>query len=92
MLQEVRRGNEFGVIYSLAFSRGGNWLACTSDSNFVHVFASLPTKEEVPLLLARKHKGTNHRRRFTPTPSPNYTFSENCSHFLMQSTATATTT
>jgi len=40
MLQEVRRGNEYGVIYSLSFSRGGNWLSCTSDSNIVHVFAS----------------------------------------------------
>lgn len=43
LLQEVRRGNEYGMIYSLSFSRAGNWLCCTSDSNIVHVFASTPS-------------------------------------------------
>lgn len=43
LLQEVRRGNEYGMIYSLSFSRAGNWLCCTSDSNIVHVFASVPS-------------------------------------------------
>lgn len=41
LLQELRRGNEYAQIYSLSFSRGGNWLSCTSDSNNVHVFASI---------------------------------------------------
>jgi WD repeat-containing protein 45 len=50
LLQEVRRGNEYGMIYSLAFSRAGNWLSCTSDSNIVHFFACLPTPETVSLL------------------------------------------
>lgn len=45
LLQEVRRGNEFGMIYSLNYSRGGNWLCCTSDSDVVHVFASIPNPE-----------------------------------------------
>jgi len=40
LLQEVRRGNEYGTIYSMCFSRGGNWLSCSSDSNIIHVFAS----------------------------------------------------
>jgi WD40 repeat protein len=43
LLQEVRRGNEYGMIYSLSFSRTGSWLCCTSDSNIVHFFASLPS-------------------------------------------------
>jgi hypothetical protein len=47
MLQEVRRGNEYGQIYSLSFSRGGNWLVCTSDSNIVHIFAALLTPQNV---------------------------------------------
>ena len=47
MLQEVRRGNEFATIYSLAFSRLGNWLAVSSDSCNLHIFVVHPTPAEV---------------------------------------------
>jgi WD40 repeat protein len=47
MIQEVRRGNEYAMIYSLNFSKGGNWLTCSSDSNVIHVFSSQPCQEEV---------------------------------------------
>ncbi len=63
MIQEVRRGNEFGLIYSLSFSRGGDWLACTSDSNIVHVFASLPSPDEVTNLLFRGRVGTKGQKK-----------------------------
>ena len=43
MIQEVRRGNEYATIYSLALSFEGNWLAVSSDSNNLHIFAILPT-------------------------------------------------
>jgi WD40 repeat protein len=59
LLQEVRRGNEFGMIYSLNFSRGGNWLCCTSDSDVVHVFASIPNPESVNSELFRGKKDMN---------------------------------
>lgn len=58
LLQEVRRGNEYGMIYSLAFSRAGNWLCCTSDSNIVHVFAILPSPETVSFLPPSVNAGT----------------------------------
>ena len=50
MIQEVRRGNEFATIYSLSFSYEGNWLAVSSDSNNLHIFAIQPTEEEVFLI------------------------------------------
>ena len=31
MIQEFRRGNEYAMIYSMSFSKGGNWLSCSSD-------------------------------------------------------------
>ena len=47
LLQEVRRGNEYATIYSLAFSTEGTWLAVSSDSNNLHVFAVQSTEIEV---------------------------------------------
>ncbi len=47
MIQEVRRGNEFATIYSIAFSREGNWLAVSSDSCNLHIFVVKPTEGEV---------------------------------------------
>lgn len=58
LLQEVRRGNEYGMVYSLAFSRGGNWLCCTSDSSIVHVFAVVPSPEAVPSCTPSAKGGT----------------------------------
>ena len=43
MIQEVRRGNEFATIYSIAFSKEGNWLAVSSDSCNLHIFVIKPT-------------------------------------------------
>lgn len=54
MLQEVRRGNEFATIYSIAFSRHGNWLAVSSDSCNLHVFAIKYTESEVNIVSLRK--------------------------------------
>lgn len=44
IIQEVRRGNEFATIYSIAFSKEGNWLAVSSDSCNLHVFVIKPTE------------------------------------------------
>lgn len=38
LLQEVRRGADKAVIYSLAFSSNAQWLALSSDKGTVHVF------------------------------------------------------
>jgi WD40 repeat protein len=76
LLQEVRRGNEYGMVYSLSFSRAGNWLACTSDSNIVHVFASTPCPETVPHPPFSVSGGTSPRyNKSTATPSPGSTSS-----------------
>lgn len=69
LLQELRRGNEYGQIYSLSFSRGGNWLSCTSDSNKVHVFASVPSPQGVCNPQLRDSTDTNRIKRNTRTLS-----------------------
>lgn len=37
--QELRRGADPACIYSIAFSRGAQWLAVSSDKGTVHVFS-----------------------------------------------------
>lgn len=39
LLQELRRGSDPAVIYSVALSKGSEWLAVSSDKGTVHVFA-----------------------------------------------------
>ena len=39
---EFRRGVEKAVIFGLAFSDGGRWLACTSDKGTIHIFDLRP--------------------------------------------------
>ncbi|KAK3696064.1 Phosphatidylinositol 3,5-bisphosphate-binding protein [Vermiconidia calcicola] len=39
---EFRRGVEKAVVFGLAFSDGGRWVACTSDKGTVHVFDLRP--------------------------------------------------
>lgn len=57
MIQEVRRGNEYAMIYSMSFSRAGNWLSCSSDSNTIHVFYCQPSHEEVMVRLFSCKRG-----------------------------------
>jgi WD40 repeat protein len=58
MIQEVRRGNEYAMIYSLSFSKGGNWLSCSSDSNTIHIFYCQPCHEEVAVNIFSCRSGT----------------------------------
>lgn len=58
LIQEVRRGNEYATIYSLAFSTEGNWLAVSSDSNNLHIFSIQPTEVEVSDKLVRSSGNT----------------------------------
>ena len=37
-VQELRRGTERAIIYSLAFSKNNKFLACSSDSETIHIF------------------------------------------------------
>jgi len=39
LIQEFRRGNEYAHIFSLSFDNSGRWLACSSDSGTIHIFA-----------------------------------------------------
>ena len=39
LMQELRRGSGPAAIYSMAFSKGCDWLAVSSDKGTVHVFA-----------------------------------------------------
>lgn len=57
-MQELRRGSDPAMIYSLALSKGCEWLAVSSDKGTVHVFAlndALRTGRET----ARHPNGTN---------------------------------
>lgn len=87
-IQEVRRGNEYGMIYSMGFSKAGNWLTCTSDSNIVHVFACKSCPEEVPPASPSAKRDTCLPWRLsTPIPSQSSIFSANFSPSSMPSTA-----
>jgi len=37
-LQEVRRGSDKAEIYSIAFDKLSNWIACSSDKGTIHIF------------------------------------------------------
>lgn len=59
LLQELRRGSDPALIYSLALSKGCEWLAVSSDKGTVHVFAlndALRKGAEEP---ARRINGTS---------------------------------
>ena len=38
-MQELRRGISSAQIYSISFDCKDNWLACSSDSKTIHIFA-----------------------------------------------------
>ena len=37
-LQELRRGRNEAIIFSLCFDMKGQWLACSSDRSTIHIF------------------------------------------------------
>jgi hypothetical protein len=39
MLVELRRGTDQALLYCISFSRGDDWLCCSSDKGTVHIFA-----------------------------------------------------
>ncbi|EGR30104.1 hypothetical protein IMG5_142140 [Ichthyophthirius multifiliis] len=47
LLQELRRGSEYAQIYSIAFNPRGNFVAISSDSGTIHIFAVKQTDEDV---------------------------------------------
>ena len=44
----MRRGSEQATIYSVAFEHNEKWLACSSDSGTIHIFALKPLGKESP--------------------------------------------
>jgi WD40 repeat protein len=61
-LQEVRRGSENAVIYSICFDMQSNWLACSSNKGTVHIFSIKPKYdgEGVKLTDEEEAKVVNH--------------------------------
>ena len=59
----MRRGNEFATIYSIAFSREGNWLAVSSDSCNLHVFVIKATEAEVNMFGCRSNSSIRKMQR-----------------------------
>lgn len=35
----MRRGSDKAEIYSIAFDKNSNWLACSSDKGTIHIFS-----------------------------------------------------
>ena len=56
-----RRGSDHAIIFSLAFSPGNRWLACTSDKGTLHVFDMRPPNPE-EVALAANEKAARERR------------------------------
>ncbi|KAL4468832.1 hypothetical protein ABPG74_005335 [Tetrahymena malaccensis] len=48
LLQELRRGSEYAQIYSIAFHPKGTFVACSSDSGTIHIFALKQTEDLEP--------------------------------------------
>jgi hypothetical protein len=67
--QELRRGADPAVVHSLAFSRGCEWLAVSSDKSTVHVFA-LGGSVATGLPIGTSPSGEVKRRRFSVGTSP----------------------
>lgn len=81
-IAEFRRGVDRAIIYSLAFSDGDRWLACTSDKGTVHIFdlrppaegqtpAQLPTSGGTSQRPPQTHRKTSsHPPSALPTSQP----------------------
>jgi len=78
-LQEMRRGVDQAVIYSVCFSPNSKWLAASSDKGTIHVFklnenvSSLPTKVESS---EEKHKNPKSSLSMFKNVLPKYFSSE----------------
>ncbi|KAK0878325.1 Phosphatidylinositol 3,5-bisphosphate-binding protein [Friedmanniomyces endolithicus] len=68
---EFRRGSDHAIIFSLAFSPGNRWLACTSDKGTLHIFDLRPPDPAADIHTAKdrstkdRHSLPHHRK----TPS-----------------------
>ncbi|KAK0357101.1 Phosphatidylinositol 3,5-bisphosphate-binding protein [Friedmanniomyces endolithicus] len=68
---EFRRGSDHAIIFSLAFSPGNRWLACTSDKGTLHIFDLRPPHPAADVHTAKdrntkdRHSLPHHRK----TPS-----------------------
>ena len=77
-IAEFRRGVEKAVIFDLAFSDGGRWLACTSDKGTIHIFDLRPqspgsaiesSNTATNVLKQQETKASQHRKSASqPTP------------------------
>ena len=73
---EFRRGVEKAIIYSLAFSAGERWLACTSDKGTIHVFDLRPPPESTSTTTTARNdprttSSPHHKSSSQPTaPNP----------------------
>lgn len=67
-LAEFRRGVEKAVVYGLAFSEGGRWLAGTSDKGTVHLFDLRPTTTAEPSSTAQNTRAAQQHRKSQSNP------------------------
>nr|POF22113.1 svp1-like protein 2 [Quercus suber] len=63
LIGEYRRGVDYAITYSLAFSAGNRWLASTSDKGTVHVFDLRPSDPAEAAAVREKNQQQQQQRR-----------------------------
>lgn len=62
MIQELRRGSEKVVLFSVSFHFENDWLACISDSGTLHIF-NLLKKNQSTMSAGRRESQTLRESR-----------------------------
>lgn len=62
-LQELRRGSEYAMVFSLSFHFEDQWLTCISDSGTLHVFNLLSDLGKEKLREKRRSKAQKSKNR-----------------------------
>lgn len=83
-IAEFRRGVEKAIVFGLAFSDAGRWLACTSDKGTVHIFDLRPKPPAAAEIPGRAQQSQHRKSQSHPTAhrlSANLTEKESLSAF-----------
>lgn len=67
---EFRRGVDHAIVFSLAFSAGNRWLACTSDKGTLHIFDLRPP--DPAIMVAEQERQAKERRQQQHRHSQSY--------------------
>ena len=68
-IAEFRRGVDKAIVFSLAFSEGEKWVACTSDKGTVHIFDLRPPAPGMETTTATAATGSNKTQQHRKSQS-----------------------